>query len=152
MTSDLLSWPHYETPCSDAMRTLTAGHTQQGSYYREAKSQWGSVCLRYIVSFNVVFSSTPFRSLSRFYHFTKMRFSSEHERSMCMYVHTCMYTYICKYMYICIYTHTHTHTFFKFWTLCQAVVVHGFNPSTWEAEAGRFLSLRPAWSTEWVPE
>ena len=23
-----------------------------------------------------------------------------------------------------------------------------FNPSTWEAEAGGFLSLRPAWSTE----
>jgi hypothetical protein len=26
------------------------------------------------------------------------------------------------------------------------VVAHAFNPSTWEAEAGRFLSLRPAWS------
>jgi hypothetical protein len=25
-----------------------------------------------------------------------------------------------------------------------AVVTHAFNPSTWEAEAGRFLSLRPA--------
>ena len=34
---------------------------------------------------------------------------------------------------------------------CLAVVAHTFNPSTWEAEAGRFLSLRPAWSTEWVP-
>jgi hypothetical protein len=31
------------------------------------------------------------------------------------------------------------------------VVAHAFNPSTGEAEAGRFLSLRPAWSTEWVP-
>jgi hypothetical protein len=31
------------------------------------------------------------------------------------------------------------------------MVVHAFNPSTWEAEAGRFLSSRPAWSTEWVP-
>jgi hypothetical protein len=31
------------------------------------------------------------------------------------------------------------------------MVAHAFNPSTWEAEAGRFLSLRPAWSTEWVP-
>jgi hypothetical protein len=31
---------------------------------------------------------------------------------------------------------------------CQAVVVHAFNPSTWEAEAGRFLSSRPAWSTK----
>jgi hypothetical protein len=30
----------------------------------------------------------------------------------------------------------------------QAVVVHAFNPSTWEAEAGSFLSSRPAWSTE----
>jgi hypothetical protein len=25
---------------------------------------------------------------------------------------------------------------------------HTFNPSTWEAEAGEFLSSRPAWSTE----
>jgi hypothetical protein len=35
--------------------------------------------------------------------------------------------------------------------LNQAVVAHAFNPSTWEAEASRFLSSRPAWSTEWVP-
>jgi hypothetical protein len=28
------------------------------------------------------------------------------------------------------------------------VVAHTFNPSTQEAEAGRFLSSRPAWSTE----
>jgi hypothetical protein len=33
---------------------------------------------------------------------------------------------------------------------CQGVVVHTFNPSTQEAEAGGSLSLRPAWSTEWV--
>jgi hypothetical protein len=26
----------------------------------------------------------------------------------------------------------------------RAVVAHAFNPSTWEAEAGGFLSLRPA--------
>ena len=26
-----------------------------------------------------------------------------------------------------------------------------FESSTWEVEAGRFLSLRPAWSTERVP-
>jgi hypothetical protein len=26
-------------------------------------------------------------------------------------------------------------------------VLGAFNPSTWEAEAGEFLSLRPAWST-----
>jgi hypothetical protein len=31
------------------------------------------------------------------------------------------------------------------------VVAHAFNPSTREAEAGGFLSLRPAWSTKWVP-
>jgi hypothetical protein len=30
------------------------------------------------------------------------------------------------------------------------MVAHTFNPSTREAEAGRFLSLRPAWSTKWV--
>jgi hypothetical protein len=29
-----------------------------------------------------------------------------------------------------------------------AVVAHACNPCTWEAEAGVFLSLRPAWSTE----
>jgi hypothetical protein len=32
--------------------------------------------------------------------------------------------------------------------ICRAVVAHTFNPSTWEAEAGRFLSSRPAWSTK----
>ena len=31
------------------------------------------------------------------------------------------------------------------------MVAHAFNPSTWEAKAGKFLSSRPAWSTEWVP-
>jgi hypothetical protein len=30
----------------------------------------------------------------------------------------------------------------------QGVVAHAFNPSTREAEAGGFLSSRPAWSTE----
>jgi hypothetical protein len=35
--------------------------------------------------------------------------------------------------------------------LSRAVVMHAFNPSTWEAEAGGFLSSRPAWSTKWVP-
>jgi hypothetical protein len=28
------------------------------------------------------------------------------------------------------------------------MVAHAFKPSTWEAEAGRFLSLRLAWSTK----
>jgi hypothetical protein len=31
---------------------------------------------------------------------------------------------------------------------CRAVMAHAFNPSTCEAEAGGFLSLRPAWSTK----
>jgi hypothetical protein len=31
---------------------------------------------------------------------------------------------------------------------CRAVVAHTFDSSTWKAEAGEFLSLRPAWSTE----
>jgi hypothetical protein len=31
------------------------------------------------------------------------------------------------------------------------VVAYAFSPSTWEAEAGGFLSSRPAWSTKWVP-
>jgi hypothetical protein len=31
------------------------------------------------------------------------------------------------------------------------VVAHAFNPSIQEAEAGGFLSSRPAWSTKWVP-
>jgi hypothetical protein len=40
---------------------------------------------------------------------------------------------------------------FKSWPIQLGVVVHAFNPSTWEAEAGGFLSLRPAWFTKWVP-
>jgi major histocompatibility complex class I len=28
------------------------------------------------------------------------------------------------------------------------MVAHTFNPSTWEAEAGRFLSSRPDWCTK----
>ena len=32
------------------------------------------------------------------------------------------------------------------------VVAHTFNPSTREAEAGRFLSSRPAWSTDWFQD
>ena len=30
-------------------------------------------------------------------------------------------------------------------------MVHALNPSTQEAEAGRFLNSRPAWSTKGVP-
>jgi hypothetical protein len=33
-------------------------------------------------------------------------------------------------------------------TFQPGTVVHAFNPSTWKAEAGGFLSLRPAWSTK----
>ena len=31
------------------------------------------------------------------------------------------------------------------------MVVHVFNPSSWEAEAGGFLSLRPAWAKQRNP-
>jgi hypothetical protein len=40
--------------------------------------------------------------------------------------------------------------FFKRKMITWEVVVHTFNPSTQEAEAGRSLSSRPAWSTEQV--
>jgi hypothetical protein len=36
-------------------------------------------------------------------------------------------------------------------TCSRAEVVHAFNPSTWEAEADRSLSLRPAWATQRNP-
>ena len=36
--------------------------------------------------------------------------------------------------------------------MVTSMVAHAFNPCTWEAEAGRFLSSRQAWSIEWVPE
>ena len=60
-------------------------------------------------------------------------------------------------------THTHTHTHKRWGKKGWAVVVHTFNPSTREAEAGRFKASlvlipalgrlrqagsRPAWSTE----
>jgi hypothetical protein len=32
--------------------------------------------------------------------------------------------------------------------IMQGVVEHAFNPSAWEAETGKFLSLRPDWSTQ----
>jgi hypothetical protein len=35
-----------------------------------------------------------------------------------------------------------------FKTFSKAVVAHAFDPSIQEAEAGGFLSSRPAWSTE----
>ena len=34
---------------------------------------------------------------------------------------------------------------------CWTVVAHAFKPSTWEAEASGFLSLRQVWSTELDP-
>jgi hypothetical protein len=39
----------------------------------------------------------------------------------------------------------------EFISLGAERVAHSFNPSTREAEAGGFLSSRPAWSTKWVP-
>jgi hypothetical protein len=45
-----------------------------------------------------------------------------------------------------VYTNMYTHTYIK--NKGAGVMAHTFNPSTWEAEAGGFLSSRPAWSTE----
>ena len=39
----------------------------------------------------------------------------------------------------------------KIFIPCRPMVVPAFNPSILEAVAGRFLSSRPAWSTDWVP-
>ena len=36
-------------------------------------------------------------------------------------------------------------------TYGPGMVAHTFNPITWKGEAGRFLSLRPAWSTKGGP-
>jgi hypothetical protein len=47
-------------------------------------------------------------------------------------------------------THPHCHMCFEK-QFQPGMVAHTFNPSTLEAEAGGFLSSRPAWSTEWVP-
>jgi hypothetical protein len=72
-----------------------------------------------------------------------------------IYIHrqTCTHTHI--YTHICIYMqYLHKRTQFSSPVpatknkIGRAVVLHAFNTSTWEAEAGRFLSLRPAWSTE----
>jgi hypothetical protein len=42
----------------------------------------------------------------------------------------------------------HSEGQFRKHCLRQVVVARAFDPSTWEAEAGGFLSLRPAWSTK----
>jgi hypothetical protein len=36
----------------------------------------------------------------------------------------------------------------KIYKNSRAMVAHAFNPSTWEGEVGRFLSLRPVCYTE----
>jgi hypothetical protein len=43
-------------------------------------------------------------------------------------------------------------TMFKIVSKKTDMVALTFNSSTWEAEAGGSLSLRPAWSTELVPD
>ena len=53
-----------------------------------------------------------------------------------------------------IYTNAHVHVYnynFKI-NLKNTNILDGqFNPGTWKAEAGGFLSPRPAWSIELVP-
>jgi hypothetical protein len=46
-----------------------------------------------------------------------------------------------------VYKHFFDWKKFEVKNLSQAVVGHAFNPNTWEAMAGRFLSSRPAWFT-----
>jgi hypothetical protein len=55
-----------------------------------------------------------------------------------------------NYYYILIVSNIKIHLYITGWIKekSRAVVAYTFNPSTWEAEAGRFLSSRPAWSTE----
>jgi hypothetical protein len=55
---------------------------------------------------------------------------------------------ICKYQNIISSHHCFDYIKNKY---LPGVVAHTFNPSTWETEAGRFLSSRPAWSTKLVP-
>jgi hypothetical protein len=68
------------------------------------------------------------------------------------YISTHRDTYIHIHAYTHAHTHTHTHTqihtLLKTFSWSQAVVAYAFNPSTREAEAGGFLSSRPAWSTK----
>ena len=61
-----------------------------------------------------------------------------------------MYTYMHVYpIYYTYHTYNTHHTYINTNILTsRAAVAHTFNPSTWEAEVGRFLSLRPAWSTK----
>ena len=42
----------------------------------------------------------------------------------------------------------HEPTIIKKTSVSWAVMAHAFNPRTWEAEAGGFLSSRTTWSTE----
>jgi hypothetical protein len=42
----------------------------------------------------------------------------------------------------------HRYIFVPINSSVPGVVAHAFNPSTQEAEAGGFLSLKPAWSTK----
>lgn len=59
--------------------------------------------------------------------------------SVCVHVHVCA----CVCVRACV----------KINQTSGAMVLHSFNPSTWEAEkTGRFLSSRPAWFTDRFPE
>jgi hypothetical protein len=66
-----------------------------------------------------------------------------------IYVHAC---FACMYIYApCLVHVSGSYRSHKRVVGSRAMVAHIFNPSTREAEAGRFLSSRPAWSTKWVP-
>jgi hypothetical protein len=62
-----------------------------------------------------------------------------------------LYSGLCRHCVCTLCTEVYaskTHIHIKKLKILLGVVVHAFNPSTWEAEAGGFLSSRPTWSTE----
>jgi hypothetical protein len=120
---------------------------------------------------HTIHTHTPYRALTpieylpyTYIHITNIT------QTQTLHMHTQILTYIShtQHTYIHTYMHTyiHRHTapqvhrkksmwqiyiihYFNFKSLkLLGVVAHAFNPSTWEAEAGRFLSSRPTWSTE----
>jgi hypothetical protein len=78
---------------------------------------------------------------------------------MCAYIYIYIYIYICNlvdgtepqkrlYFFSLNFLYFLREKFFIKELPHRAVVAHAISPSTWEAEAGGFLSSRPAWFTK----